>query len=171
MIALAHRILGRVNKRLCNASITAKDISIKKIINGSVSRLDYLKGQINQLELEKNTLLINGRYHKERPIWIGASDVFVLSGLNESNLTVMFEAIGCEKPFVEPKVGRMLEVKTFKKNYGLLVEPVDPYDSVEKIPLAPEREWDQNIILGYAEMYTLENITKEIEAHYNQVLG
>jgi glycosyltransferase involved in cell wall biosynthesis len=156
--------------------ITALTYIVKKrndilcVIVGSGSRYNYLMRQIHQSGLEKNVLLVGRRPHEEIPIWMGASDVVILSSLNEGNPTVMFEALGCGKPFVGTKVGGVDEVIT-SIDYGLLVKPADPDDLAEKILMALDQEWDRNKILGYAERYTWENIAKEIVGVYNHVLG
>lgn len=103
------------------------------------------------------------------PIWMNACDIFVLPSLNEGNPIVMFEALGCGKPFVGTRVGGVPEIIT-SEEYGLLVEPADPEDLAVKILAALDREWDQDAILRYAQQFTWENIAKEIMGVYEQVL-
>ena len=100
---------------------------------------------------------------------MNACDLFVLPSLSEGNPTVMFEALGCGKPFVGTKVGGVPEVIA-SDDYGLLVEPADSEDLVEKILVALDREWDREKILTYAERYTWENVAKEIMGVYTQIL-
>lgn len=102
-------------------------------------------------------------------IWMNASDIFVLPSLNEGNPIVMFEALGCGKPFVGTRVGGVPEIITSEK-YGLLVEPANPEDLAEKILMALEREWDREAILEYAQQFTWENIAKLIVGVYEEVL-
>jgi len=129
-----------------------------------------LERQIRSLGLDDHVVLAGGKPHDEIPLWMNACDLFVLPSLNEGNPTVMFEALGCGKPFVGTKVGGVPEVIS-SDDYGLLVEPADPGDLAEKILVALDREWDREKILGYAERYTWENIAKEIVGVYEQVLG
>jgi glycosyltransferase involved in cell wall biosynthesis len=129
-----------------------------------------LERQISLLGLEDYVLLAGGKPHDEIPLWMNACDLFVLPSLNEGNPTVMFEALGCGKPFVGTRVGGVPEVIT-SDEYGLLVEPADPEDLAEKILMALNREWDREAILAYAERYAWENIAKEIMGVYEQVLG
>ena len=125
--------------------------------------------QIRSLGLENSIILAGGKLHNEIPLWMNACDVFVLPSLNEGNPTVMFEALGCGKPFVGTKVGGVPEVIT-SDEYGLLVDPADPEDLAEKILVALDREWDREKILRYAERFTWENIVREIVSVYKQVL-
>jgi glycosyltransferase involved in cell wall biosynthesis len=131
-----------------------------------VGRLhNALERQIRSLGLEKNIMLVGGKPHDEVPLWMNACDLFVLPSLNEGNPTVMFEALGCGKPFVGTKVGGIPEIIN-SKDYGLLVEPANPEDLAEEIMMALYREWDSGKILAYAEQYTWENIAKEIMRVY-----
>jgi len=139
------------------------------IIVGAGKVLNKLKRQIRSLGLEENVMLAGGKPHGEIPLWMNACDIFVLPSLNEGNPTVMFEALGCGKPFVGTKVGGVPEVIT-SDEYGLLVEPANPEDLAEKILVALDREWDREAILAYAERYTWENIAKEITTIYQGVL-
>ncbi len=114
-------------------------------------------------------MLAGGKPHNEIPLWMNACDLFVLPSLNEGNPTVMFEALGCGKPFVGTTVGGVPEVIT-SDAYGLLVEPADPGNLAENILVALDREWDQEAILRYAERFAWENIAKEIMGVYARVL-
>ena len=127
-----------------------------------------LEKQIKSLGLEDYVMLAGGKPHDEIPLWINACDVFVLPSLNEGNPTVMFEALGCGKPFVGTKVGGVPEIIS-SDDYGLVVEPADIGDLVDKIMMALDRQWDQTKILAYAERFTWENISKEILQIYQSV--
>jgi len=70
---------------------------------------------------------------------------------------------------VGTRVGGVPEVIT-SDDYGLLIEPADPENLVEKILVALDREWDREKILMYAEQYTWENITKRIVGVYTRIL-
>lgn len=128
-----------------------------------------LSDQIMQLGLEKDIILIGGKPHNEIPIWMNACDLFVLPSLNEGNPTVMFEALGCGKPFVGTRVGGVPEIIT-SDAYGLLVEPADPEALAKMILEALEREWNQEAIFQYAERFTWENIAKGTMDTYIWVL-
>jgi glycosyltransferase involved in cell wall biosynthesis len=138
-------------------------------IIGSGDLRQELSDQIAQLALGKYVMLTGGKPHDEIPLLMNACDIFVLPSLNEGNPTVMFETLGCGKPFVGTRVGGVLEVIT-SDEYGLLVKPADPEDLAEKILAALDKEWDQDAILRYAQQFTWENIAMEIMGVYEQVL-
>lgn len=100
---------------------------------------------------------------------MNAADLFVLPSLNEGNPTVMFEALGCGKPFIGTKVGGVPEVIT-SNEYGLLVEPADPGGLAEKLFIALDRDWDNEKIALYAQQYSWANIADRIVQIYNDVL-
>lgn len=137
-------------------------------IGGEGAERGRLQGQIELFGLGDKVKLLGPVPSDVLPFWMNACDLFVLPSLNEGNPTVMFEALGCGKPFVGTKVGGVPEVIT-SDEYGLLVEPANPEDLAEKILVALDREWDREAILAYAERYKWENITKEILSVYEQV--
>jgi len=139
-------------------------------IVGSGKLKGTLKKQVSEVGISNYVTFVGGKPHGEIATWMNACDLFVLPSLNEGNPTVMFEALGCGKPFVGTKVGGVPEVIA-SDTYGLLVESADPEDLAEKILVALDREWDRGVILAYAERYTWENIAKEIVGVYEQVLG
>ncbi len=136
-------------------------------IGGAGLKKGSLQGQIDRLHLEKRVRLLGSVPQNQLTLWMNACDLFALPSLNEGNPTVMFEALGCGKPFVGTKVGGVPEI--IKSNdYGLLVEPADPEDLAEKILIALDREWDHEAILRYAEQFTWENIAQQIIEVYNE---
>jgi len=139
-------------------------------IGGAGPERGSLQGQIGRLHLGEKVKLLGSLPGDQLTLWMNACNFFVLPSLNEGNPTVMFEALGCGKPFVGTKVGGVPEV-IMSDEYGLLVEPADPEDLAEKILVALDREWDRDAILAYAERFTWENIAKEIVGVYEQVLG
>jgi glycosyltransferase involved in cell wall biosynthesis len=83
---------------------------------------------------------------------------------------VMFEALGCGKPFVGTKVGGVPENIT-SEVYGFLVEPANSEELAEKILIASDKEWDYEKILRYAERFRWENIVEEIMRVYKETLN
>jgi len=134
-------------------------------IGGAGPERGSLQGQIDRLHLGEKVKLLGSLPGDQLTLWMNACNFFVLPSLNEGNPTVMFEALGCGKPFVGTKVGGVPEVIA-SDDYGLLVEPADPEDLAEKILVALDREWDREAILLYAERFTWENIAKKIMGVY-----
>ena len=131
------------------------------IIVGSGKLKNKLENQIGKSGFENSVKLVGGRPHNEIPIWMNSCDVFVLPSLSEGNPTVMFEALGCGKPFVGTKVGGVPEIIT-SEDYGLLCEPANPEDLAKKILTALDKEWDREKIRVYAEQFTWERIARRV---------
>jgi glycosyltransferase involved in cell wall biosynthesis len=139
------------------------------IIIGSGKLKNELEAQIKKSCLKDSIKLVGGKAHGEIPIWINACDAFVLPSLNEANPTVMFECLGCGKPFVGTKVGGVPEIIT-SEDYGLLCEPANPEYLSEKILIALDKDWDNEMIRKYAERFRWPNITKEMLKTYDGLL-
>lgn len=146
-----------------------KSNNILSLIIGDGPLKSQLLTRIDSLNLDDKIRLVGQQPHNDISRWISASDIVVLPSLSEGNPTVMFEALGCGKPFIGTRVGGVPEVIT-SDDYGLLVEPANPEDLAEKIMIALDREWDQKKILDYAAQYTWENIAKQIMGVYERVL-
>jgi teichuronic acid biosynthesis glycosyltransferase TuaC len=138
-------------------------------IGGTGTEEGSLQEQINQLHLGDRVKLLGSVPGDQLTFWMNSCDLFALPSLNEGNPTVMFEALGCGKPFVGTNVGGVPEI-IISDAYGLLVKPADPKDLEEKILMALNRKWDREVILTYAVQFTWENIAKEIIGVYEQIL-
>lgn len=138
-------------------------------IGGAGAERGSLQRQIDRLHLGDKVRLLGSIPNEELPLWMNACDLFVLPSLNEGNPTVMFETLGCGKPFVGTKVGGVPEVIS-SDLYGLLVDPADPKDLAEKILIALDRKWNREKILAYAERFTWENISTQICHVYTMIM-
>lgn len=133
-------------------------------------RLEYeLEKQIKSAGLQDYVKLVGGKPHDEIPIWMNACDVFVLPSLNEGNPTVMFECLGCGKPFVGTNVGGIPEIIT-SEDYGLLCEPEDSEELAKNILMALDKEWDCRKIKEYSRQFTWENLATKMLMVYHSVL-
>lgn len=139
------------------------------IIIGEGKLRNTLQRQINNNGLSKFIKLVGRRPHSEIPIWINACDLFVLPSLNEGNPTVMFECLGCGKPFIGTNVGGVPEI--IKSNdHGLLTDAGNSHKLAEKIKTALDKKWDGKKIVNYAEKYKWKNIAEEIQQIYCHLL-
>jgi len=131
-----------------------------------------LEGQIKRLVSERNLdeyITFLGRIpHNELVDYFGASDFFVSSSLSEGNPTVMFESLGCGKPFIGTKVGGVPEIIS-SQEYGLLCNSADEKALAENILKALEKGWDTRKILSYAKEFSWENICKDVEEIYKDL--
>jgi glycosyltransferase involved in cell wall biosynthesis len=139
------------------------------VVVGDGKLKDSLMSRTRELHLEDRLLFVGKKPHQEIPLWLNACDVFVLPSLMEGNPTVMFECLGCGKPFVGTKVGGIPGVIT-SGDYGLLCEPGDAEDLAEKLAIALEIKWDRKKIIDYSGQFTWENISKSIMDLYHSVL-
>lgn len=130
---------------------------------------DALRKQIQDLQLTAHVKLVGYIPGDLLPVWMNASDLFVLPSLNEGNPTVMFECLGCGKPFVGTDVGGVREIIT-SEDYGLLVEPGNVQDLAEKLLTALDRDWDCEKIVAHARQYSWDNIAKKVVRIYNEFL-
>jgi len=129
-----------------------------------------LREKIHSLGLEHTVVLMGGKPHSSIPIWMNACDIFVLPSLNEGNPNVMFEALGCGKPFVGTTVGGIPEIITSER-FGLLVEPQDSDDLAKKILIALDREWDPRVITEYAAQFSRDKMIDKMIDIYCRFLS
>ncbi len=129
-----------------------------------------LESRIKELGLEAVVKLVGAKPHHEIPLWMNACDIFVLPSLNEGNPTVMFEVLGCGKPFVGTSVGGIPEIIT-DEWLGFLVPPANALALTDALIRALKTKWDAEYIINYAKQFSSENIAKRILAIYSGVLN
>lgn len=151
-------------------AIARKRKDILCVIIGMGGEKKALVKQIRSAGLNEYIQLAGAKKHEDIPVWINACDLFVLPSLNEGNPTVMFEALGCGKPFVGTRVGGIPDVIVTDR-YGLLTEPGNSSDLEEKILLALDGEWDRENILKYADQFKWESISIDILNVYKDAMG
>lgn len=139
------------------------------VIGGQGAMRRNLERQVRELGLDDHVEVLGYVPESEVDVWMNACDVFCLPSLSEGNPTVMFEALGCGKPYVGTAVGGVSEVIT-TEDYGLLCEPADPEALTAILTEALSRDWDARGIRAYAEAFTWKNVTSEIESLYATVL-
>jgi len=139
------------------------------VIGGQGATRRNLERQVQELGLSDHVEILGFVPESDVDVWMNACDVFCLPSLSEGNPTVMFEALGCGKPYVGTAVGGVGEIITAEE-YGLLCDPADPEALTAILVDALDRDWDGERIRAYAEAFTWENVTSEIEALYATVL-
>jgi len=129
-----------------------------------------LQKEIGSLGLNDNIKLLGFVPDKDVSLWMNACDIFLLPSLNEGNPTVMFEALGCGKPFLGTNVGGIPEV-IINHKLGLLTEPRRPDKLAKNILYALKKKWDYKYISNYAKQFTWKNIDKKILEVYERCLN
>jgi teichuronic acid biosynthesis glycosyltransferase TuaC len=90
-----------------------------------------------------------------------ASDAVVLYSHSEGNPTVMFEALGCGRPFIGSDVGGVNAV-IVDDRLGFHGPPKDVGKLTELMQRALKTDWDEDFIRDHAQQYTWERISDRI---------
>ena len=149
--------------------VKEKEPNILCLHIGGGSLEKSLRGFVESYGLENNFKFLGRIPHNQLVDYFGASDMFVSSSLSEGNPTVMFESLGCGKPFIGTRVGGVPDIVN-SSDYGLLCEPKDIEKLSENIIKALNTKWDTEKILSYSKQFSWENICKEILKIYMEVL-
>jgi glycosyltransferase involved in cell wall biosynthesis len=139
------------------------------IIVGDGILKEKLDTQIKSAGLENHVKLVGGKPHGTIPLWMNASNLFVLSSLNEGNPIVMLESIGVGLPFIGTKVGAIPEI-IYSEDYGLLVNPDDSKDLAKKISTAMDKKWDKRKIIDYSDNFSWDNIAEHLQKLYMSLI-
>lgn len=149
--------------------VRQKDSNFLCLHIGAGSLEGRLRKTVKEKGLESHIQFLGRQPHNELIDYFGASDFFVSSSLAEGNPTVMFESLGCGKPFIGTKVGGVPEIIS-SEDYGLLCDSGDEKALAENILKALDKDWNTEKILSYAEEFSWENICKNIEGVYKDLL-
>lgn len=145
------------------------DVMLYIVGQGSLEK--SLQSSIDKYRLSNSIILAGGNKPREEiPAWVNACDLFVLPSLSEGNPTVMFETLGCGKPFLGTDVGGIPEIITDSR-LGLIVEPKDINGLSQAIFKAINTEWDREFISSYANQFTWDNIANKILVVYDELLN
>ena len=140
-------------------------------IVGKGSQKNHLRSLIESYGLQDRITLAGGnKSAKEIALWMNSCDLFVLPSISEGNPTVMFEALGCGKPFIGTRVGGIPEI-IVDECIGTLVDPSDAEGLFTALLRALDKDWDEDHIREYAKQYTWEKISSEIAKLYRSVLA
>lgn len=148
---------------------TRNDVILYIIGQGPLERT--LRSLINKYGMQDEVILVGGNKPTiEIALWMNACDVFILPSLSEGNPTVMFEALGCGKPFVGTNVGGIPEI-IINDKLGILVEPRDANGLAEAILSALDNKWDADYIRDYAGQFTWDRIAERLLDIYETILN
>jgi len=172
ILTVGNLVPGKGHEYLIKAArkVIEKRIDVLFVIVGSGPLRKKLESLMRSLNLENYFYFAGARPHDEIPLWMNASDLFVLPSLRESFGVVQIEAMACGVPVVATRNGGSEEIIT-SEDYGLLCPSADPECLAEKILIALEKEWDKEKIRKYAEQFRWENIVKQILVVYREVLN
>ncbi len=138
-------------------------------IVGEGSLRGELSNFIKEQGLEGKVFLLGKQPHEKIPLLLGACDLFILPSLTEGNPVVMFECLGCGRPFVGSAVGGIPDV-IMSEDYGLLCQPQDSKALAEVIQAGLSKKWDQEKIAEYARNFTWERISDNLLDIYTKTL-
>jgi len=102
------------------------------LIVGDGKERQNLESLVTKLDLGKGINFVGEVPHEEVPVYMAASDVFVLSSLSEGFPSVLLEAMAAGLPVVATNVKGLSEIIEEGEN-GFLVEPRDPEGIAEKV--------------------------------------
>jgi glycosyltransferase involved in cell wall biosynthesis len=142
------------------------DVFLVIVGAGVLRRTLYKKAR--SLGLEKKVFFAGYRKHETIPLWMNASDVFVLPSLNEGFPTVIPESLACGKPVVASMVGGISEI--LNKEVGVLVKPENVTSLLLGIDSALNRKWDSTSISRYSQNYSWRSLTPRLLSVYEQTL-
>jgi teichuronic acid biosynthesis glycosyltransferase TuaC len=121
-----------------------------------------LETLIKKLKLEDKIKLLGSKQHTEIPLWMNASDLFILPSYNEGNPTVLFESLGCELPYIGTNVGGVKEIIN-SDNLGLIYDNPDDYNKLCKlINIGLNKKWSKISIINYSKKFTWKKIIEKI---------
>ncbi len=131
-------------------------------IIGDGSYKNKLRERIKQLKLSGFVKMVGSKPHKEIPLWMNSSDLFVLPSYNEGNPTVLVESLSCGLPYIGTNVGGVKEI-TNSEDIGLIYNNPNDYKTLcELINIGLDKKWNKNKILKYSKQFTWKKIVEKI---------
>jgi glycosyltransferase involved in cell wall biosynthesis len=164
-----HFLVDAIAELVEHREQAGNDTPLVCAIGGHGGQQRAIEKQITERGLEDTVRLLGYIPEKNLSAWMNACDVFALPSTAEGNPTVMFEALGCGKPYVGSDVGGVGEIITDDR-YGLLCEAGDVAGLTAVIEEGLAREWDRELILSYAEQFTWQEVVTELLQLYESVM-
>ncbi|WP_336343285.1 glycosyltransferase [Halalkalicoccus ordinarius] len=137
------------------------DENILCAIGGRGSEKERLESKMQEMDTDNGLELLGFIPEDRLHLWMNACDIFALSSNSEGNPTVLFEALGCGKPYVGTNVGGVDEV-IVSEDYGLLCSPGETGELKKQLEKALQRNWNEAQILEYASRFTWESIAHHV---------
>jgi glycosyltransferase involved in cell wall biosynthesis len=162
-------VKGHIYLLKAMASITNKREDVLLAIIGSGPLKKFLLKEISRLKLDQKVLMAGERAHEEIPLWLNASDIFVLPSIDEGVPSSILEAIACGKPVVASNVGGIPDI-ILTNEIGFLIPPRNPKALSNAILEAIDKHWDSETIRKHAMQYSIENITNRIIELYIKIV-
>ncbi len=128
---------------------------------------NLFQNEIKKLSLENYVKLIGRIPHKDVPIWMNASDLFVFPSYVEGNPTVVVEAMACGLPIIGSYGGGMDEVIVETETGFILKNQEDENEIMNKIQKSLTKNWNIQKILDEAKEYSQKNIIKRLIKIYS----
>ena len=125
--------------------------------------------QAEELGLIDSIIFAGPQPHEKIPLWLNASDLFVLPSYQEGMPVSLLEALMCGKPVIATAVGGIPEVMT-SPEYGILVEPRNVAQLSQALLEGFSKDWREDRIAQYGARFTWEAIAKRIRGIYEDVL-
>lgn len=135
------------------------------VIGGDGPDRSKLEEMIKSKGLEEKIRLIGYVDDKDVPKWISASEFFILPSYSEGNPTVLFETIGCGRPFIGSSVGGVPEIIT-DKGVGEIFEPGNINAITDALDRSLKKTWNEEYIRDYSMQYSWKSISEQIMTIY-----
>ena len=168
--------LGQIVERkgfqdLINAAniLRKKRTDFQIIIGGNGPYKENLENLIKKMKLGEYINLIGFVEDKNVPKYMNAAEFFVLPSYSEGNPTVMFECLGCGKPFIGTNVGGIPEI-IINEDLGMLIEPGDVKRLARALESGMDKDWNKEQLLEYARQFTWKNIVSQVMEIYHEII-
>lgn len=142
---------------------------VRCYIGGTGIRERHLRKQIENSSASDRIEFLGFVPEDDLSKWMHAADVFALPSFAEGNPTVMFEALGCGRPYIGSNVGGVDEIIT--DELGRYCEPGDPDALAEILVEGLNRDWDEEAIRRHAKRYRWSEISEQVADVYRSVLA
>ncbi|MCC6019361.1 MAG: glycosyltransferase family 4 protein [Candidatus Verstraetearchaeota archaeon] len=163
------KVKGHIYLLEAMASITSKEEDVLLVIVGSGPLKNFLLKEIDKLKLKQKVLMVGEKTHKEIPLWLNASDIFILPSIDEGVPSSILEAIACGKPVIASNVGGIPDIISTNE-IGFLIPPRNPKALSNAIMEALDKHWNSETIRKHAMQYSIENIANQIIELYFKIL-